>query len=150
MMTTTERQWLFSAVTGSVSLLFFPRLHRGAGFCLFFNSVAEGEEDGELRKNNDAFVMENGSGLQLGRKKTMATNGCFFPVFISSLRPLPLFFLFSSVSCFFLPVLSPLSLSWPFSGFYKARECHAVASLGNGQCLFRGGLASVSFLSFKN
>jgi len=84
-MTTTERQWLFSAVTGSVSLLFFPRLHRGAGFCLFFNSVAEGEEDGELRKNNDAFVMENGSGLQLGRKKTMATNGCFFPVFISSL-----------------------------------------------------------------
>jgi hypothetical protein len=53
----------------------FSCLCRGACFCLFFNGVAAGEEDGELRKNDDGvgsagvFVMENGSGSQLGRKR---------------------------------------------------------------------------------
>ena len=56
-------------------LLFFSHLCRDAGFCLFFNGVAAGEEDGEPRKNDDgvrsasAFVMENGSGSQLRRKR---------------------------------------------------------------------------------
>jgi len=82
----------------------------------------------------------------------------FCPFFYVFPFPLP-----PSVSCFFLPVLSllffpvlspfpPLSssllflLSWPFSSFYKARECHAVASLGNGRRLFRGRLVGVSFV----
>jgi hypothetical protein len=59
----------------------FSRLCRGAGFCLFFNGVVAGEEDGELRKNDDgvgsagAFVMENGSGSQLGRKRRWPPTG---------------------------------------------------------------------------
>jgi len=73
-----ERRWLFSAVAGSALLLFFPPV---AGFCLFFNGVVAGEEDGELRKNDDgvgsagAFVMENGSGSQLGRKRRWPPTG---------------------------------------------------------------------------
>jgi len=59
----------------------FSCLCRGAGFCLFFNGVAAGEEDGELRKNDDGvgdagvFVMENGSGSQLGRKRRWPPTG---------------------------------------------------------------------------